>query len=437
MSFWPPACALAGHMKNKDNIQMHEQPFERNLQYYKFCAYGFLKNLRFYEPFLMLFFLEKGLTFFQIGGLYAAREILINVMEIPSGLLADVMGRKRAMIVSFLAYIVSFLVFYFAQAYWLLFAAMALYAFGDAFRTGTHKAMIFDYLKERGWSNCKTHYYGNTRAWSQRGAAVSALIAAILVHRQGSYAPVFLLTIVPYLFDLFLVAGYPKALDGTRGSSLSLAGVKQEFATVFISLIDSFKKPDNIRSVVNQALHSGFYKASKDYLQPLLKMLALGMPFFLLWEDKERTAVLTGVVYSVLYALTSFASSQSGPFSKKFKNLATPLNATMIVGISLGLLSGAAHHLGFTAVAVILYFGIYIAENLRKPMGIAYVSEGMNQKSLASALSVESQTETFFSALIAIGLGFFSSLWGLGQGLAFIAGLCLILAVVFRLPQKA
>ena len=49
--------------------------FERNGQYYKFCAYGFLKNLKFYEPFLILFFLEKGLTFLQIGVLYAIREI--------------------------------------------------------------------------------------------------------------------------------------------------------------------------------------------------------------------------------------------------------------------------------------------------------------------------------------------------------------------------
>ena len=54
--------------------------FKRNVQFYKFCLYGFLKNLRFYEPFLMLFFLEKGLDFLQIGTLHAAREICINII---------------------------------------------------------------------------------------------------------------------------------------------------------------------------------------------------------------------------------------------------------------------------------------------------------------------------------------------------------------------
>ena len=41
--------------------------FEKNLQYYKFCLYGFFKNLRFFEAFLLLFFLDKGLTFLEIS----------------------------------------------------------------------------------------------------------------------------------------------------------------------------------------------------------------------------------------------------------------------------------------------------------------------------------------------------------------------------------
>ena len=39
--------------------------FRKDLQYYKFCLYGFLKNLRFFEAFLILFFLEGGLSFFE------------------------------------------------------------------------------------------------------------------------------------------------------------------------------------------------------------------------------------------------------------------------------------------------------------------------------------------------------------------------------------
>ena len=34
---------------------------------FRFSMYGFLKNLRFFEPFLVLFFRDAGLSFFQIG----------------------------------------------------------------------------------------------------------------------------------------------------------------------------------------------------------------------------------------------------------------------------------------------------------------------------------------------------------------------------------
>lgn len=51
----------------------------------RFCLYGFLKNFDFSEPFIILFYLSLGLNFFQIGILTAFLNVLINLMEIPSG----------------------------------------------------------------------------------------------------------------------------------------------------------------------------------------------------------------------------------------------------------------------------------------------------------------------------------------------------------------
>ena len=409
------------------------EDFKRNVQFYKFCAYGFLKNLRFFEPFLMLFFLEKGLDFLQIGTLYAAREVCVNIIEIPSGVIADSMGRRRSMAVSFLSYIVSFVVFFFSQSYWVLFLAMLVFAGGEAFRTGTHKAMIFDYLKMHNWGHLKTHYYGHTRAWSQAGAALSALIAAFLVFWQGSYAPVFLFTIIPYVLDLFLILSYPANLDGPRHTSNKT--VASEFSSVIKSLMKSLKSKELLRAIANQSLYSGYYKAFKDYLQPILKNFALALPVLLALQDDQRTALITGFVYAILYLITAYASRSSGKLSERFETLAVPLNSMLFMGILFGVVSGIAYWLGVPLLAIILYVGIYVMENLRKPMGIAYVTERMDEASLASALSVESQAETLFAVVIALMLGFFSNLWGLGLGLLVVSGICLILALFLRLPK--
>ena len=52
---------------------------------FRFSLYGFLKNQRYFEPFLVLIFLEKGLSFFLIGLLIGFREVVVDLLEIPSG----------------------------------------------------------------------------------------------------------------------------------------------------------------------------------------------------------------------------------------------------------------------------------------------------------------------------------------------------------------
>jgi MFS family permease len=75
---------------------------------FRFSLYGFLKNQQYYEPFIILAFLEKGLSFSLIGILIGFRELAKILLEIPSGAAADLYGRRRSMIISFSAYIVSF-----------------------------------------------------------------------------------------------------------------------------------------------------------------------------------------------------------------------------------------------------------------------------------------------------------------------------------------
>jgi len=147
----------------------------------RFCLYGFLKNQQYFEPFLVLVLLDKGLSFFEIGLLVAFREVTVNLFEVASGAVADVYGRRRAMITSFAAYIVSFLLFGLASSLLALFAAMFFFGIGEAFRTGTHKAMIFAWLRSQGREKERTAVYGRTRSWSKLGSALSVVLAAVFV----------------------------------------------------------------------------------------------------------------------------------------------------------------------------------------------------------------------------------------------------------------
>ena len=62
---------------------MNNSTIIKDKQYYRFCIYGFLKNLRFFEPFFIIYFMSKGISFLEIGILYAVREIASNLFISP------------------------------------------------------------------------------------------------------------------------------------------------------------------------------------------------------------------------------------------------------------------------------------------------------------------------------------------------------------------
>ncbi len=410
--------------------------FKKDRQYYKFCAYGFLKNLDFFDPFLILFFREKGMTFLEIGTLYAIREITINIFEIPTGLLADALGRRRTLISAFAFYIISFFIFYFSANYLVFVVAILFYGYGDAFRSGVHKAMIFEYLKINNWQNQKTHYYGHTRSWSQTGSAVSAVIAGLIVYISGNYSMVFLAATIPYVLDLILISTYPAALDGRR-SELKRSEILRNFRETFNDFIDSFKNQFVLRAILTQAVYTGYYKAVKDYLQPVLKTLALGLPFFALARTEQRAAIVVGVVYFFVYMATAWMSRHSGRFAEKFKNLSKPLNITMFIGLVMGGLSGFMYHQQWVWIAIVLFVGILLVENLRKPIGIAAVADQLEKDIMATAMSAESQAETLVAAMLAPILGYFADLWGVGAAIALVSVLLLVLFPLYNARTKS
>ncbi|UCF10661.1 MAG: MFS transporter, partial [Candidatus Bipolaricaulota bacterium] len=126
----------------------------------RFRLYGFLKNLRFFDPFLILFFREAGLSFLTIGALYSVREISCNVLEIPTGVIADALGRRRALLAAFASYALSFALLFAFRDVVPFAVAMAFYGAGEALRSGTHKAIILEHLRQRGIEDRKVTYYG-------------------------------------------------------------------------------------------------------------------------------------------------------------------------------------------------------------------------------------------------------------------------------------
>ncbi len=388
---------------------------------FRFSLYGFLKNQRYFDPFLILFFRQAGLSFTAIGLLVGFREVLINLFEVPSGALADIYGRRRCMIFSFCAYIASFAVFAFSSSVWHFFAAMALFALGDAFRTGTHKAMIFGYLLREGRSDEKTRYYGVTRSFSKLGSAVSVVVASAIVFVAAGlqadaglvvYRYLFLASIAPYVVSLINFAGYPDHLDraGRRAAS-----VGQVFRHLFRVGGQALKVSRMRRLIIESMGFEGTYKVAKDYLQPIIMVAALSLPLFAGLGDIQRTAGLILIVYVALHLLESLASRRSETVRLRaggaergarflwWMNLA--VFAAIAGGLGLDWCVGTTGALIGPAVAIGGFVALAVVQNFWRPIQIGRFSAAGDPADGATVLSIESQAKSISAAVLAPLLG--------------------------------
>ncbi len=400
--------------------------FIKDRQYWKFCAYGFLKNLRFYDAFLLLYFLENGLSFTQIGVLYAVREITINVAEVPSGLVADTYGRKYSLVAAFGIYLVAFLIYYVSYDFFLLLLATFLIGVGDAFRSGTHKGMIMDYLREKGWEKQKVAYYGQTRSWSQMGSAISAFFAGLMILYSGSYRSVYVLAIVPYLLNFVNIYTYPSSLNFAAKRQVAGASVLSN-ATNFFRTI---RKKEVFTIVNSAALHSAFLKTIKDYVQLLMVNIALLIPLWRGLETTKKNGLVVGLLYSLIFLLNSWASRSAIRLSES--GLRNIPNKSLLTGLGCGMFCGLLMHFEYWLWALLLFVTIYIIESLRKPILTGLLADEVENRILTSVLSAQSSYQTLVAAMAAPIVGLLADRFGVGIALAVISIALIFLTLLTR-----
>ena len=142
----------------------------------RFCLYGFLKNLKFFEPFIVTLLIKWGLSLTAVGLLISVEKITTYIFELPSGYLSDRYGARTTLCSCFILYIISFLCYYFGQVHFtLLIFASFFYGLADAMRSGAHKSMVFLWLEKHDLLTLKSYLNGKTRSFSLLGSAVAAI----------------------------------------------------------------------------------------------------------------------------------------------------------------------------------------------------------------------------------------------------------------------
>lgn len=374
------------------------------LQIFKFEMYGFLKNLRFFEPYLIIFLTERSLSFFQIGILIAIREAIIYIFEIPSGVIADMYGKKLELVFCFLFYIISFVLFFLANSFFLFALAMMLFGLGEAFRSGTHKSMIMTFLDYNNIGDSKTKVYGQTRAMSLIGSMTMSIVSIIFVIALPELKYLFLLSIVPYLLDMLLILSYPGYLNQREVVTFNLKDfIKQNF----INIKYTFSAKNVRKLVFDESLYQAGYKSIKDYVQPIIIALSVGFVIFKGMTEAENLKVYIGLIYAAIYLISSFASRYSYKVATKVNHFRLINFMWLMSGLFALLLSLYLDNLFIIFASFIM---IYIFMNLRKPVMVEEIGNETDKTKRATVLSVQSQLTSLLLIIFAPIIGFLADL---------------------------
>jgi MFS family permease len=149
-----------------------------------FIAFRVLFNARFYYPVLGVLIMDLGLTLEQYALLNVIWAGTIILLEIPSGALADVIGRKRVVVLASMLMVAEMVVFAFAPRgdwmFWFLVLNRFLSGAAEACASGADEALAYDSLSEDDRHSTWPRVLESLMRWKSAGFFIAMVAGAAL-----------------------------------------------------------------------------------------------------------------------------------------------------------------------------------------------------------------------------------------------------------------
>jgi MFS family permease len=161
-------------------------PSSAALNAQRFLWFRILFNCRFYYPVYTIFFLDAGLSLAQFATLNFAWALSIVVLEVPSGALADQIGRRTLIVASAVLMVIEMacLAFLPIHAGGLTFAVFLINRIvsgaAEACASGADEALTYDSLPAEGREEAWAALQARLMRWSSLGGLVATLLGAFL-----------------------------------------------------------------------------------------------------------------------------------------------------------------------------------------------------------------------------------------------------------------
>ncbi|MGM5482574.1 MAG: MFS transporter [Nanobdellota archaeon] len=171
---------------------------------WKYYAYTSLDMFLLFGAMTKVYFLNLDFSLFQIMLLSSVAWASTFIFEIPSGVFSDFHGRKNALLISNIGFIIWVVVLFAFQQYFLILLCHIFAGIKTAFLSGADSAFIYDTLKALGKEKQYAKVQGRADSYYLLGRGVSAPLGSMIAAATSIRTTIFL-TIFVSIFSLILV----------------------------------------------------------------------------------------------------------------------------------------------------------------------------------------------------------------------------------------
>ncbi|MBI4163685.1 MAG: MFS transporter [Candidatus Aenigmarchaeota archaeon] len=339
-------------------------PIESNI--WKFYVIEGLKGFWFILPIIVLYLQHFNINYTGIGILDFIFAAVIIIFEIPTGAIADILGRKPSMFLGFAVSAIAMLWIGFSTTITGFLIGYALWAVGDAFQSGASDALLYDTLRDLRKQKSYLKIKGRLKLVSTATLLIGLFIGPILFVADVRF-PYFAYGISLFLASLFfLVMKEPKMR----------------------------KSGDSIKTYYVQIKKSMRYAMAHKFIKWLVFFsIITAIPMFILntfllqphLVDIGFNVATFSIIFPLIYGLASLISA----FAYKIEEKVGEKNSFFLITIAQGIMFLL---LWLTRVPVILIVIIllYVNRDFKEMIINNYINHNVKSSQRATILSIQS-----------------------------------------------
>jgi len=365
--------------------------------------YTLFQNIDLTRGIWMIYLAGKGMSLTQLGLLETVYHITSFLMEVPTGAVADIFGRKISRISGRIFSLISVIILFAADNFLWFAVSFIFIALSNNLESGAGDALIYDSLKEIGEEDKYMKISGKKEIFFQSAGIISFLVGGYLAAR--SYGTAFAVTIV---FGVLAVLQSFSFREPSIGR-----GIKEEKGNIFINQLK-----DSI-SVIRNNPRISFLIIFTEVIMTFCTCIFFYIQNYLKGDGYNEAAI--GLICAATYMASALMAPQVHRIEKIIKEQGILLIVPFVTAACLWGVALSSYHFVFFIVLMITEEFVYIAMS-------DYINKIIPSENRATILSFASMVFSFFMIIVFPLIGLLGDKYSLNTAFKLLGALCSVLA---------